>query len=278
MYTENTQNKRKKNLLFFAATGIAVILVIVYVAKTAFSTSLEEQKQTWIKGTYLLYKEQMEAFRKTSEKTVEHSITLELGNVGRNLLQPFLKKDISTTNMIHAGIQQIMQDGVEKEEVQISIDGEQLEIPLTNRVETLFTPVTNAIKETCSIIPSVIDTVKWSEGKQFFEKALQVIENQDGIASDADVFGNDTKDTVTKTLHYDTYTVVLETIPNGKEMELELNITSTLPEFADIVCCINGIYTISNQKLSGTFALQFLESNIRFEIEQLDLKNCKMVT
>lgn len=272
MHNENIKNKRKKSWLFFAAIGIAVVLFIVYVAKTAFSASLKEQKQAWIEGMDSLYEEQIEAFQKLPDKILEHSITLELGNIGRNILQTFIKEDVNTTNMIHIGVQQTMQDGAEKEEVQISIDGEQREIPLTNRSETLFTSITNAIKETWSTIPPVIDSSKWSEGKQFFEKALQAIESQNGSASGADVFINDKGDTVTKTLQYDTYTIVLETITNGKAIELKLNITSTLPEFADMICCIQGNGIVSKHKLSGIFVLQFSDSSITFDIEELDLK------
>ena len=272
MCDRDTKNKIKKRWLFFVATGIAVILFIICVAKTAFSASPEEQKQAWIEGTYSLYQEQVEAFRKSPDKTLEHSITLELGNIGRNLLQPFITEDVSATNMIHIGMQQTMQDGLEKKEWQISVDGEQKETPLTDISEALFTPITNAIKETLNPIMPVIDTLKWNEGKQFCEKALQAIENQNGIASDADVFFNDNEKLVTKTLQYDTYTVVLETITNGKTTEVELNITSALPEFADVVCHVKGNGTITKQKLSGMFTLQFSNSSVTFDIEELDLK------
>ena len=272
MCDENTKNKMKKKRLFFAAIGIAVILFIICIAKAAFSASPEEQKQAWIEGIASLYEQQIEAFKKSPEKTFEHSITLELGNVGRNLLQSFIKEDISTTNRIHIGIQQTMQDGVEKEEMQISIDGEQKGTSLMNVSETLFTPITNAIKETLNTMTPVIDFSKWNEGIPFFQSALQAIERQNGIVSDADVSSNDNGNTVTKTLQYDTYTVVLETITNGKTTELTCNITSALPEFADIVCQIKGTGTTSKQKLSGTFVLQFSDTSITFDIEELDLK------
>ena len=119
MHNENIKNKRKKSWLFFATIGIVIVLFIVYVAKTAFSASLKEQKQAWIEGMDSLYEEQIEAFQKLPDKIFEHSITLELGNIGRNLLQTFIKEDVSTTNMIHIGVQQTMQDGSVKEEVHI---------------------------------------------------------------------------------------------------------------------------------------------------------------
>ena len=224
---------------------------------------MEEQKRAWIEGTHSLYVEQIETFQKLTNKTLEHSITLELGNIGRNLLQPFIKEDVSTTNMIHIGMQQTMQDELEKKEWQISIDGTQTQ-------QDVF--YYNDIKHTFQEVISAISFTDWKQMGTFFEKALQAIENQNGVASNADIFVNENEEVVTKTLQYDTYTVVLKTIPTGKTTELEVNITSILPEFADVVCCIKGTGTTSKQKLSGTFTLQFLNSKITFDIEQLDLK------
>lgn len=263
MRDENTKNKRKKRWLFFVAAGIAVVLFIIGAAKTAFSASPEEQKEVWMEGTYSLYQEQIKAFQVSPDTTLEHSITLELGKIGRNLLQPFIKEDVSKTNLIHIGIQQTIQNEVEKKELQISIDGEQTQ-------NDVF--YSNDIKDTVNEVSSIISFTAWKEVGPFLKKALQAIESQNGIASDADIFVNDNGDTVTKTLQYDTYTVVLKTRTKGKTIELELNIASVLPEFADVVCHVKGTGTITKQKLSGTFDLQFSDSSITFDIEELDLK------
>lgn len=271
MCDENTKNKIKKSWLFFAAIGI--ILFVMYAAKTAFSASPEEQKQAWIEETYSLYQEQIITFQKSPDKTLDHSITLELGNIGRNLLQPFIKEDISTTNMIHFGIQQTIQDALDKKEWQISVDGATVQNDVFYydiEKNSFFIPKKTETQQTDSFVTMVQPT--FEKIKQFFKKALQAIENNQGIASDADVFINDKENSITKTLHYDTYTVVLKTITKGKPMEIELNITSTLPEFADVVFQIKGTGTISKQKLSGTFVLQFLDCTITFDIEELDLK------
>lgn len=246
VYDKKTGNKIKKSRLLLAAAGIAVVLFAFYAAEAAFSTSEEQQRQELEQTVALLYEEQVETFREQPDKTIEHSITIELEKIGQNIATQLLKEDCSEIENIHIKVENTAALQEEENDTTIFADGKPVSSKMLQSLSDIMEEITN------------------------FEKISPFLDDLQGEQPEVTITKEN--NVTTKTVRYATYEWIIQTKANANKTEYKI-----WTEQNGHIYSVEGTASIKKQKLSGSFILTVSKSsrNILFEIEELDLNKWK---
>ena len=244
------ENQLKKGGLLLAISGIAVLFVILYMARATFSASKENLEQETVAILRSLYEEQVQSFIPTSNNSLTHSVTLELNEIGRNVVTHLTGKDCEGIRNIHILDTVKSEEAVTVDEIEISTDGTLVyediiqHEELRKRLPIIFDDHSESLRTNLSQLKEAYATIQIEENGK-----------------------------IIRHLQYDNYTAVLSTQKKGKQTELEFQTVLN-----GVMYTIQGTGTISGKKLSGSFTLTTTEGpleTLHFEIEQLDLKKWK---